>query len=112
MIELNFSDYFDPLIFFIALFIGLFYTGLTTPPPEIIIKYPTKDNAGKIIYKDRMDVCYKYIAKDVPCPADKTKIKKLDLQHDEVTTNPVIQFINGQIDKLFPNKKPINFASI
>lgn len=112
MLELNFSNYFDPWYFMVALFIGLFYTYLTTPPPEILIKYPTPENAGKIIYKDRSDVCYKYIARPVACPADKTKIQTLDLQHDPVTANPVIRFLNQQIDNIWPSKKPINFASV
>lgn len=104
MLKLTFSDYFDPLYFFVALFIGLFYTYLTTPMPEVIIKYPTPDNAGNIIYKDRADVCYKYIAKPVPCPADKTKIKQLDLQHEQNTVNPVLRYINSKIDLLWPDK--------
>lgn len=97
---MKFSDYFDPLYFFIALFIGLFYTYLTTPMPEVIIKYPTPENAGKIIYKDKADVCYKYVAKEVSCPADKTQIKKLDIQNEGKKENPLIKFLSDKIDEL------------
>ena len=57
----TFSQYFDPLYFLIALSIGLFYTYLTTPMPEIIIKYPTPENAGKIIYKDTKNLRKKFM---------------------------------------------------
>jgi len=95
------AEYFEPLYFFIALFIGLFYTYLTTPMPEIIIKYPTPDNAGKIVYRDRADVCYKYDAKEVACPTDKSKIKKLDLQHDKNKESPVVKYLYSKIDDIF-----------
>ena len=96
---LNFSHFFDPVYFFVALFVGLFYTYLTTPMPEIIIKYPTPENAGKIIYKDRADVCYKYKVKEVACPADQSKIKKLDIQHNEKNENPILTYLNDKIDR-------------
>ncbi len=73
-------DYIDPLIFLIALCIGLFYTYITTPYPQVIIKYPTPFNAGKITYVDKNNVCYKYHIKKVTCPADKSKIKNYQIQ--------------------------------
>ena len=100
----NFADFFDPFYFFIALFVGLFYTYLTTPMPEIIIKYPTPENVGNIIYKDRADVCYKYVAKEVACPADKSKIKKLDIQHNKKEVNPILTYLNDKIDNYMDNK--------
>lgn len=71
-------DYIIPLYFFISFSIGILISYLITPTPQIVIKYPTPDNAGKIIYKDSADVCYKYRAKEVSCPTDKTDIKKID----------------------------------
>lgn len=60
--------------FITSLAIGLLLAYLLTPQPEVIIKYPTPENAGKIVYKDVNDVCYKYKANEVACPADKSKI--------------------------------------
>ena len=71
------SKYIIPFYFFIALFIGLFIAYISTPVPDIIIKYPTPQNAGKIVYKDDSDVCYKYKAEEVSCPSDKSKIKNI-----------------------------------
>ena len=65
---------FDPYYFIISFAIGLFMAYLFTPTPEVIIRYPTPENAGKIIYKDDNDVCYKYKASEVQCPKDKSKI--------------------------------------
>ena len=73
-------DYIDPLIFLISLCIGLFYTYIITPTPEIIIKYPTPFNAGKITYVDKNNVCYKYRVQKVNCPIDKSQIRNYQFQ--------------------------------
>ena len=70
----------DPFYFFISLVIGLFFAYLFTPTPEVIIRYPTPENAGKIIYQDTNNICYKYKAKEIQCPSDKSKIKTDYLQ--------------------------------
>lgn len=62
------TDYIDPFVFLIALCVGLFYTYISTPPPEIVVKYPTPFNAGKITYVDDAGVCYRYKVKKVSCP--------------------------------------------
>ena len=64
-----------PEYFFIAFCIGILYTYLIHPKPSVIIKYPTPNNAGKILYKDDAGVCYRYKKKEVKCPANKSKIE-------------------------------------
>ena len=71
------SKYIIPFYFFISLFIGLFIAYISTPVPDVIIKYPTPQNAGKIVYKDDSDVCYKYKAEEVSCPKDKSNVKNI-----------------------------------
>lgn len=73
-------DHIDPLYFLVALCLGLLYTYLTAPQPQIVIKYPTPFNAGKITYMDQNDVCYKYQMKKVECPTDRSKIKNYQFQ--------------------------------
>ena len=68
-------DYIDPLVFLIALFVGILYTYVTTPPPRVVIKYPTPFNIKDTVYIDDNDICYKYNIKEVSCPADKSQIK-------------------------------------
>ena len=77
---INFGDYIDPLVFLIALSAGLVYTYLSTPQPQIIIKYPTPFNVGKVKYVDDSGVCYRYKMNKVMCPNDKTKIQTYDFQ--------------------------------
>lgn len=74
--------YIDPLVFLIALCVGLFYTYISTPPPKVVIKYPTPFNAGKITYVDDAGVCYKYAVKNADCPKNKDKIKKIPIQEE------------------------------
>ena len=40
--------------------IGFFVVYISNPKPQIIIKHPTPENAGKIVYRDDNNVCYKY----------------------------------------------------
>lgn len=69
-------------LFFLSLCIGLFYCYLTTPQPEVILKFPTPFNAGKIMYKDNSDTCYKYKATKETCPKDKKLIKAQPIQEN------------------------------
>lgn len=57
-------------VFYIALglFIGLFIVYVTTPPPKVILKYPTLDNIQTTTYIDENNQCYKYYAVEIPCP--------------------------------------------
>lgn len=73
--------YLLPIYFFLSFFFGILMVYLSTPKPKVIIKFPTPQNAGKIIYKDNSGVCYKYIAKEVKCPMNTKEIKMTDLQH-------------------------------
>ena len=66
-----------PEYFFIAFCIGILYTYLIHPKPSVIIKYPTPNNAGKILYKDDAGVCYRYNSKEVQCPKNEDKIVKI-----------------------------------
>jgi len=70
-------EHIDPLVFLISLFIGLAYTYLTAPEPEIIIKYPTPFNIKDTIYRDKNGVCYKYKIREVNCPNDKSKVTNI-----------------------------------
>ena len=73
-------EYIDPFYFLIALAVGLLYTYVTSPKPEIVIKYPSPDNAGKITYVDDAGVCYKYKVVPTSCPYEKTQIKSVPIQ--------------------------------
>lgn len=76
----QFTDYIDPLSFFIAFFIGMFLVYIYAPPMRIIIQWPTPENAGKVVYRDTEDVCYKYNANEVDCPEDISLITPTELK--------------------------------
>ena len=81
--------------FFIAFFIGMFIVYITVPLPEIIIRYPTPHNAGKIIYKDSADICYVYDAREVTCPKEGATRTPLQSTNNKVKNN------KGAITNLF-----------
>jgi hypothetical protein len=64
------EKYFEPSYFFVAFFIGMFLVYISVPTPEVIIRYPTPHNSGKMTYKDTADMCYVYDAKEVECSKD------------------------------------------
>ena len=64
---MDLSSIIDPYYFLAALCVGLLYAYLTTPVPEIILKYPTPENADGTTYVDDAGVCYKYKVTPVPC---------------------------------------------
>lgn len=68
-------------IFLIALFIGLYISYVTTPNPEIIIKYPTPENSDTKIYKDNADNCFRFISNEVPCPSEEELISEIPIQN-------------------------------
>lgn len=78
----NILDKIDPFYFILALAIGLFFVYITNDHvPDVVILYPTPENAGKVVYKDSGDVCYKYEKEEVKCPDNKSKIKQMPVQH-------------------------------
>ena len=64
-----------PLYFFISFAVGLFIVYVFNPPPQVVVKFPSPYNSGKIVYKDKNDSCYKYKSENVSCPSDRNLIK-------------------------------------
>jgi hypothetical protein len=73
------SDYVNIYCFVGAFIVGLIYTYLTNGKPEIIVKYPTPQNAGHITYRDDAGVCYRYKVKEVKCPINHKDIKDMPI---------------------------------
>lgn len=63
-----------PIYFFIAFAVGLFFVYVFSPPPNIVVKFPSPYNSGKIEYKHN-DSCYVYESENVACPDNKSLIK-------------------------------------
>ena len=77
-----FLDKIHPFYFFLAFAIGLMYCYVTKPRPELVLKFPSPYNAGKITYSDKAENCYKYRADKVNCPTDKNAIKDQPILED------------------------------
>jgi hypothetical protein len=68
-----------PIPLIIGLVIGVIAVFFIKPQKNIVHKYPTPENAGKIVYKDKNRVCYKYSAKSVDCDKNESRIKDFPL---------------------------------
>jgi hypothetical protein len=55
----------------LGLFIGFFIIYITSPPPQIILKYPTIGNGKNTTYVDENGIRYQYFATEVPCKPNK-----------------------------------------
>lgn len=67
--------YIHPIAFFLSFGLGMLIVYLYAPKPEIIVKFPSPFNSGKIKYRDKHDNCYYIRSEDTACPADKSLIK-------------------------------------
>jgi hypothetical protein len=57
----------DIIVFFVSFCIGIIFVCLTESRPDIIIRWPTPENAGLIKYIDKANNCYVYETEEVPC---------------------------------------------
>jgi len=73
--------------FLISLCIGLFLCYISSPTPDIIIKYPTPENCNKQIYSDNVNNCFKFKSYNVPCPNDKKKIMEIPIENKLIKEN-------------------------
>lgn len=46
----------------------------------VITKYPTLENTGDVVYRDRNGTCFKYSTKTVDCDKNVDRIKPYPLQ--------------------------------
>lgn len=53
--------------FILSFSVGIFLCYVTTPPAQIVLKFPSPSNAGKVIYKDKDGQCYSYKADKSVC---------------------------------------------
>ena len=77
---IEFTNYIDPLAFFITIFIGLFLSYIFISPKKIVILYPTPENVEKLQYRDKTDTCFGFTQKEVECPKDESKITRVKAQ--------------------------------
>lgn len=59
-----------PLYFMISFTIGILYVYLTNPKPQVVLKFPSPNNAGLLKYRDESNSCFVYDAKEVSCDTE------------------------------------------
>lgn len=96
---MKFSELISPMHFIISFVIGMFLVYISTPTPEIIIKYPIPDKAHNITYEDDGGMCYKLLPEEVDCK-DHSDAKKFPVQqHSGQKVNTTSAF-NHMFDKV------------
>lgn len=58
------------LTFIIAFSIGILACYIMNPKPQIVLKFPSPQNVGQIVYKDNADNCFAFKADQVECTKD------------------------------------------
>jgi len=66
--------------FLCGLAAGIFVVYIIKPAPMVITKYPTLENTGDVVYKDRNGACFYYDSKTVDCAKNEERIKPYPLQ--------------------------------
>lgn len=69
-----------PLWFFSAFVIGLLFCFVLAPKQRVVVKFPSPYNAGRIVYRDTSDSCFKINADEVTCPKEGVLPQPLSLE--------------------------------
>jgi hypothetical protein len=80
----------DTIIFFISFCFGIFVVCVIQRKPDVIVRWPTPENAGLVKYVDRANNCYEYETKEVGCTDDAKHIP-IQAGNDEgmTVTSPI-----------------------
>ena len=68
--------------FVISFAVGLLACYIMAPPPDIVVKFPSPYNAGKVTYKDKAGTCFAFRADAQACPLDRSLIKDQPIMED------------------------------
>lgn len=69
--------------FMTAFAIGLLFAYVFAPAPQVVVKFPSPYNAGRVTYRDSADNCYKFRAeKQEECPSDPKLVRGQPITED------------------------------
>ncbi len=66
-----------PLV--LGIIAGVIAVLFVKPQQIVVYKYPTPENAGKVIYKDKNNVCYRFSATEQNCDKNESRLKDFPL---------------------------------
>ena len=72
--ELKYLNKIDTMGFLIGFSLGMLYVYVMQPIPKIIIRHPSPNNVGRVVYHDDNDKCYKYMSEEIKCPGNDESI--------------------------------------
>lgn len=71
------------LRYFLAAFaLGLLVCYVMAPAPQVVVKFPSPYNVGKVVYKDKAGGCFMYRADKGSCPKDRSVIRDQPIMED------------------------------
>lgn len=74
------SKYISIPIFLSSFVIGIIFVFFLGPDIKTIHKYPSPSNYKDILYKDKVDQCYKFNLTEEHCPINPLAIKTVPIQ--------------------------------
>lgn len=68
----NLFSFLDPMCFFVALGLGFLIAYVTSPKPQLVLKFPTPSNCGKVVYRSPDGGCFRYKMETVDCEGERS----------------------------------------
>lgn len=75
-----FTKYISIPVFLSSFIIGLIFIYFLGPETKTIYKYPSPSNYKDILYKDKVDQCFKFNLVEGQCPINPLAIKTVPVQ--------------------------------
>ena len=72
-------DHIRPIPLLAGVVLGIIGFLFVKPPQNVVLKYPTPENAGKIVYKDKNGICYQYKAMSVDCDKNEGRLTEFPI---------------------------------
>ena len=73
-------NYISIPVFLVSFAIGLFFIYVLGPEIKTVFIYPSPENVGKILFKDKADNCFYFEEEFVDCPKDESDISTIPIQ--------------------------------